>query len=108
MSLLGVLLMNVLPRQRHGHRVVTRRGQAPGKIFRQIQYRFMEALVVNSSSRCQDNPRRHVALPVEAQQGALVHHVYHFSVTEYAVPDLSLIHISEPTRLGMISYAVFC
>src|SRR5665648_42407 len=25
-----------------------------------------------------------------------------------AYPDLSLIHISEPTRLGMISYAVFC
>src|SRR5450759_499578 len=25
-----------------------------------------------------------------------------------AVRDLSLIHISEPTRLGMISYAVFC
>src|SRR5659263_240870 len=24
------------------------------------------------------------------------------------IPDLSLIHISEPTRLGMISYAVFC
>src|SRR5659263_624504 len=24
------------------------------------------------------------------------------------VPHLSLIHISEPTRLGMISYAVFC
>src|SRR5450759_1310019 len=24
------------------------------------------------------------------------------------VADLSLIHISEPTRLGMISYAVFC
>ena len=23
-------------------------------------------------------------------------------------PKLSLIHISEPTRLGMISYAVFC
>ena len=27
---------------------------------------------------------------------------------EYAVKALSLIHISEPTRLGMISYAVFC
>src|SRR5450756_1114726 len=26
----------------------------------------------------------------------------------YAVQSLSLIHISEPTRLGMISYAVFC
>src|SRR5450756_2667147 len=25
-----------------------------------------------------------------------------------SVKDLSLIHISEPTRLGMISYAVFC
>ena len=25
-----------------------------------------------------------------------------------AVRELSLIHISEPTRLGMISYAVFC
>src|SRR5450756_2865855 len=25
-----------------------------------------------------------------------------------AVNTLSLIHISEPTRLGMISYAVFC
>src|SRR5450756_2862783 len=26
----------------------------------------------------------------------------------YEVRHLSLIHISEPTRLGMISYAVFC
>ena len=25
-----------------------------------------------------------------------------------SVSKLSLIHISEPTRLGMISYAVFC
>ena len=24
------------------------------------------------------------------------------------IKNLSLIHISEPTRLGMISYAVFC
>src|SRR5450756_3013907 len=28
--------------------------------------------------------------------------------TSTSVPILSLIHISEPTRLGMISYAVFC
>src|SRR5450756_2263793 len=26
----------------------------------------------------------------------------------YTKEELSLIHISEPTRLGMISYAVFC
>src|SRR5450756_1426380 len=30
-----------------------------------------------------------------------------FEVDERAQEDLSLIHISEPTRLGMISYAVF-
>src|SRR5659263_712178 len=28
--------------------------------------------------------------------------------TSWSEPTLSLIHISEPTRLGMISYAVFC
>ena len=27
---------------------------------------------------------------------------------EASLQELSLIHISEPTRLGMISYAVFC
>src|SRR5665648_1096352 len=30
------------------------------------------------------------------------------NVASGAVDILSLIHISEPTRLGMISYAVFC
>src|SRR5450756_2137647 len=29
-------------------------------------------------------------------------------ILDDGVPGLSLIHISEPTRLGMISYAVFC
>src|SRR5659263_201070 len=31
-----------------------------------------------------------------------------FSGGDGTAGDLSLIHISEPTRLGMISYAVFC
>src|SRR5450756_1913523 len=30
------------------------------------------------------------------------------AITAFTTVDLSLIHISEPTRLGMISYAVFC
>src|SRR5450756_2336051 len=30
------------------------------------------------------------------------------SATQLVIGNLSLIHISEPTRLGMISYAVFC
>src|SRR5450759_5042913 len=29
-------------------------------------------------------------------------------IRPFTVVELSLIHISEPTRLGMISYAVFC
>src|SRR5659263_653611 len=32
----------------------------------------------------------------------------HLSGFLYRTTNLSLIHISEPTRLGMISYAVFC
>src|SRR5665648_1224825 len=32
----------------------------------------------------------------------------HNCMTKCTRMDLSLIHISEPTRLGMISYAVFC
>src|SRR5450759_4623902 len=31
-----------------------------------------------------------------------------FQITPENAERLSLIHISEPTRLGMISYAVFC
>src|SRR5450756_139717 len=33
---------------------------------------------------------------------------YYPQTTVPAQPNLSLIHISEPTKLGMISYAVFC
>src|SRR5450759_4783469 len=32
----------------------------------------------------------------------------HDTLRETSMETLSLIHISEPTRLGMISYAVFC
>src|SRR5659263_486156 len=45
-------------------------------------------------------------LPAEFVLHALVLH-YRFSYLA-TVLTLSLIHISEPTRLGMISYAVFC
>src|SRR5659263_755748 len=34
--------------------------------------------------------------------------IYNAQVHEFTDEELSLIHISEPTRLGMISYAVFC
>src|SRR5678816_1658952 len=42
-----------------------------------------------------------------ADEGVLADHVDHARDTAGAVVDLSLIHISEPTRLLSISYAVF-
>src|SRR5450756_596991 len=36
------------------------------------------------------------------------HSIYFGTYVNDALLALSLIHISEPTRLGMISYAVFC
>src|SRR5665648_1169023 len=44
-----------------------------------------------------------------ARRDILLHHPYDsFATSVQAFLALSLIHISEPTRLGMISYAVFC
>src|SRR5665648_1162091 len=40
-------------------------------------------------------------------RGDFAHEVFG-ELNKWAAKELSLIHISEPTRLGMISYAVFC
>src|SRR5659263_753739 len=37
-----------------------------------------------------------------------MHYCFYIWAFTNAIWSLSLIHISEPTRLGMISYAVFC
>ena len=42
------------------------------------------------------------------QQIALALAVAGIGAGQGLAQELSLIHISEPTRLGMISYAVFC
>ena len=39
---------------------------------------------------------------------AIASHCVMSDPASFRVQELSLIHISEPTRLGMISYAVFC
>src|SRR5665648_1300446 len=57
-----------------------------------------------------------IAMVLEAlnERGLLLQNAPHlvqnqkFIIPNYEWWDLSLIHISEPTRLGMISYAVFC
>ena len=57
-------------------------------------------------------PVRAAWMDMAVLSGALVLEDYAQRRREYLrtrwVPQLSLIHISEPTRLGMISYAVFC
>src|SRR5428012_20100 len=45
--------------------------------------------------------------PLAVDPGHPFPYISHLSLN-LAVMVLSLIHISEPTRLGMISYAVFC
>src|SRR5659263_573374 len=53
------------------------------------------------------HPRRPSVAGV-ADHGVVPRHDPHFGRRSSAPRLLSLIHISEPTRLGMISYAVFC
>src|SRR5450756_2596789 len=52
-----------------------------------------------------DHPRDQ---PAEPTHGGTDHARAYTHRPGRAQRDLSLIHISEPTRLGMISYAVFC
>src|SRR5450756_1410033 len=51
--------------------------------------------------------RNQTRLGIQADM-AFVAQILRFLRADLAVWALSLIHISEPTRLGMISYAVFC
>src|SRR5450756_894715 len=48
------------------------------------------------------------ALPTVTTVAQATDTVTNDAIYTQTVPGLSLIHISEPTRLGMISYAVFC
>src|SRR5450759_1822568 len=68
-------------------------------VRRRDQVAFLDGEIVNGNDR-QVAPQR---LPV----GAVVER-YPDPSLRSCVQELSLIHISEPTRLGMISYAVFC
>src|SRR5665648_1178853 len=47
-------------------------------------------------------------VPVITYHGAMIQQALSGDILFRCVIPLSLIHISEPTRLGMISYAVFC
>src|SRR5665648_1209388 len=49
-----------------------------------------------------------VLLVIAADEGIMPQTQEHLDILTLLGIPLSLIHISEPTRLGMISYAVFC
>src|SRR5450759_5763917 len=66
----------------------------------------------NCTSTCWRISRYPTLLSISAHPQKRSHDVYSRgdvrSRSLCPLPTLSLIHISEPTRLGMISYAVFC
>src|SRR5678816_603020 len=61
---------------------------------------------VNEISTSGDTERMSIALTVQLGQRAAT--AVANQLDDRAIEDLSLIHISEPTRLLSISYAVFC
>src|SRR5450756_61774 len=89
----SMLFANRLPQRRHIHKDKVRVVDRPHYELGLVRYaRLVPCLIVepiNSQS---------TAGQVEKRATVWGHPVF----------DLSLIHISEPTRLGMISYAVFC
>src|SRR5450756_2679042 len=77
-------------------------------------YTVFENGVYTACAPCKDDPKKP---PLWQVKGARIVHdqtekMLYFENAQlefFGVPmALSLIHISEPTRLGMISYAVFC
>src|SRR5450756_3069645 len=76
------------PQAFEGLRVTGRKVRAPEKTLAVVDHN------VPTTDRSKPNPD-----PESAEQIAAL---------AKNARDLSLIHISEPTRLGMISYAVFC
>src|SRR5450759_1014432 len=49
-----------------------------------------------------------VGLHLDLKETGYEAQIVHAALDRCPVDKLSLIHISEPTRLGMISYAVYC
>src|SRR5450756_1145129 len=73
------------------------------------------AVKILTEAGCQDSDVKERFLAEARMAGSLTHDnvlgIYDFGEDDqhrpFMVMELSLIHISEPTRLGMISYAVF-
>src|SRR5450756_2798818 len=80
----------------------------PGDVTRLEETRPEEDGQREQEGRDNDVPGQF--LDVQADLSAVHHagnHGGHGALDDECAADLSLIHISEPTRLGMISYAVF-
>src|SRR5665648_1200299 len=66
---------------------------------------FIDAQLEASGKKVQQGMRKQILKNIDILQ---LLHEQGFGIGYTTVCNLSLIHISEPTRLGMISYAVFC
>src|SRR5665648_562867 len=67
-----------------------------------------DKLVVAAISEVMPHPAADRLVLCKLQDGIQEHVVLTGAPNLYEYKGLSLIHISEPTRLGMISYAVLC
>src|SRR5665648_691155 len=91
-----------------GSLTVTRQGIAlgTGTVFRLLIFYLCSSLLIMTTSTIK------LVAGIESLLTPLTYFkipVHHFSmIISTSLRFLSLIHISEPTRLGMISYAVFC
>src|SRR5450756_2646793 len=111
-------------RDNHGHIAMRRIGGGHKRMYRIIDFKRnkfgMQATVreieydPNRTARIalveyEDGEKRYILHPKGLTVGdKIVSGKGSDSRVGNALPLLSLIHISEPTRLGMISYAVFC
>src|SRR5450756_2804820 len=77
------------------------------KLYVQL-YRTIGSVVQDDLATTSAGNRRGILVLFYQVMSPLVRHHLPPHVRRQLSKRLSLIHISEPTRLGMISYAVFC
>eukprot|EP01016_Furgasonia_blochmanni_P051910 TRINITY_DN822_c0_g3_i2.p1 TRINITY_DN822_c0_g3~~TRINITY_DN822_c0_g3_i2.p1 ORF type:complete len:115 (+),score=2.51 TRINITY_DN822_c0_g3_i2:65-409(+) len=74
-------------------------------LTRRVIRTIVQQQFLSCSNEVYTNDNRMIRTISQSQRGSMY---WKLGVGSYIIYMLSLIHISEPTRLGMISYAVFC
>ena len=97
---------------RRAPRSTTSRSSAASDVYKRQMYRDMGGYLITlgSDAHISQNSANSLDAAYEIIKEIGFENIYYYKnrrAIQCAVKYLSLIHISEPTRLGMISYAVF-